>query len=64
MRNINDDSIEAIESSALKLISIQYYPSSPGFDEVNDAFIKFMRITGVKIKRSVKSGSEVQYAKA
>jgi len=44
LRNANDDSIEEMESEALRFISTQYYPVSPGFDEVNDVFRKFLKI--------------------
>ncbi len=43
LRNINDDSVEEMESRALKFISTQYYPVSPGFDEVNGAFRRFLK---------------------
>ncbi|MGA1841315.1 MAG: glutamine-hydrolyzing carbamoyl-phosphate synthase small subunit [bacterium] len=43
-RNINDNSIEEMESGDLGFISAQYYPVSPGFNEVNDLFIRFFRI--------------------
>lgn len=43
LRNVNDDSIEEMESGALKLISAQYYPVSSGFGEPNDLFIRFLR---------------------
>lgn len=64
--NMNDNSIEEMESKALKFISTQYNPVSPGFDEVNGAFIKFLKIAGKgsNIKTLLKNSSEVQYAKA
>lgn len=44
LRNVNDESIEEMESKKLKFISTQYYPVSPGFDEVNEVFLRFMKI--------------------
>lgn len=68
LRNINDNSIEEMESRALKFISIQYYPASPGFDEVNEVFRRFLkmipRAKGVKQKQASSSRKEAQYAKA
>ncbi|MFH1413574.1 MAG: glutamine-hydrolyzing carbamoyl-phosphate synthase small subunit [Candidatus Omnitrophota bacterium] len=40
--NLNDRSIEEFESKKLKLMGVQYIPVSPGFDEVNPAFNKFL----------------------
>lgn len=42
--NLNDHTVEEMESRKLKLIGIQYYPASPGFDEVNDVFKRFMKM--------------------
>lgn len=42
--NLNDRTIEEIESKKLKLIGIQYYPASPGFNEVNNVFKRFIKI--------------------
>lgn len=66
LRNINDNSIEEMESKQLKFISIQYNPVSPGFDEVNEAFKRFLKVTGKapRMKDLMKSADEVQYAKA
>lgn len=50
LRNINDNSIEEMESKSLKFISLQYCPASPGFDEVNEAFRRFLKLTGKKEK--------------
>jgi len=44
LRNVNDDSIEEMESSPLRFISTQYYPVSPGFDEVNGVFKRFLEL--------------------
>ncbi|MDD4980463.1 MAG: glutamine-hydrolyzing carbamoyl-phosphate synthase small subunit [Candidatus Omnitrophica bacterium] len=43
-RNLNDRSVEEIESRKLKIIGIQYYPVSPGFDEINNVFNRFMKM--------------------
>lgn len=66
MRNVNDNSIEEMESGQLKILSVQYNPVSPGFDEVNGAFTRFLKIAGKssKIKNTVRSSDEVEYAKA
>jgi len=48
-RNSNDQTIEEIESRRLKFIGVQYYPASPGFDEVHPAFIRFANM----INRSI-----------
>jgi carbamoyl-phosphate synthase small subunit len=42
--NLNDNTVEEIESNKMKLIGIQYYPSSPGFNEVNQVFKKFVKM--------------------
>ena len=65
-RNINDNSIEELESKSLKFISTQYSPVSPGFDEVSQAFIRFLKIAGKspKPKAAAKNSHEVEYAKA
>jgi carbamoyl-phosphate synthase small subunit len=44
MRNVNDNSIEEMESGPLRFISAQYYPTSPGFGEVNAAFKRFVQM--------------------
>lgn len=68
LRNINDETIEELESKALKFISTQYYPSSPGFNEVNEAFNRYLSIvrSGKRGPTKQRSGrqSEVAYAKA
>ena len=48
LKNVNDNSIEEMESEPLKFISTQYYPSSPGFDEVNEVFRRFLKMMGRK----------------
>jgi len=42
--NLNDRTVEEMESKKLKVLGVQYYPSSPGFDEVNQSFYKFMKM--------------------
>jgi len=39
--NLNDHSVEEMESKKLKLLGVQYIPSCPGFDEVNSVFKRF-----------------------
>ncbi len=48
LRNVNDNSIEEMESKKLKFISVQYYPVSPGFDEVNGVFKRFLKMVNKK----------------
>lgn len=42
LRNLNDNSIEEMESGRLRFLSTQYYPVSPGFGEVNEVFERFL----------------------
>ena len=42
--NLNDRTVEEIESKKLKIIGTQYYLASPGFNEVNGIFKKFIKI--------------------
>jgi carbamoyl-phosphate synthase small subunit len=42
--NLNDRTVEEMESKKLKLIGVQYYPVSPGFNEVNDIFKRFVKL--------------------
>jgi carbamoylphosphate synthase small subunit len=42
--NLNDRTVEEIESKKLKIIGIQYCPVSPGFNEVNDVFKRFKKM--------------------
>ncbi len=42
--NLNDRTVEEIESKKFKLMGVQYNPVSPGFDEINPVFKKFMKI--------------------
>ncbi len=68
MRNVNDNTIEEMGSKSLKFISVQYYPSSPGFDEPNNVFLRFLKMLPAKKRpkaMAAKPGSrEVQHAKA
>lgn len=70
LRNINDRSIEEMESKGLKFIAAQYYPASPGFDEVNELFIRFLKSLPsgksrrAKSMKNPKKYHEVEYAKA
>jgi carbamoyl-phosphate synthase small subunit len=41
-RNINDNTIEKLKSEKFKFISIQYYPLSPGLNEIHPVFGEFM----------------------
>jgi carbamoyl-phosphate synthase small subunit len=42
--NLNDRTVEEIESKKLKIIGTQYYLTSPGFNEVNEVFKKFIKM--------------------
>lgn len=42
--NLNDRTVEEIESKKLKIIGTQYCPASPGFNEVNNVFIRFLKM--------------------
>jgi carbamoyl-phosphate synthase small subunit len=42
--NLNDHSVEEMESRTLRLLGVQYEPVCPGFDEINPAFIKFEKM--------------------
>ena len=44
LRNVNDNSVEEVESLPLKFISAQYYPVSPGSGEVNEVFVRFLKM--------------------
>ncbi len=62
--NVNDKSIEEMESKPLKFISAQYYPSSPGFDEVHEVFRRFLKMMPHSKRKGASSAArEVQYAK-
>ena len=42
-RNINDMTVEGIESERFRAIGIQFFPASPGFDEVNPILKEFIK---------------------
>jgi len=42
--NLNDRTVEELESKKLRIMSTQYYPASPGFNEVNGVFKKFIKM--------------------
>lgn len=42
--NLNDRTVEEMESKKLKFIGVQYNPASPGFEEVNPVFKRFLKI--------------------
>jgi carbamoyl-phosphate synthase small subunit len=42
--NLNDRSVEEMESKKLRLLGVQYYPLSPGFNQVNDVFKRFSKM--------------------
>jgi carbamoyl-phosphate synthase small subunit len=42
--NLNDETAEEFVSKKYKIIAVQYYPASPGFDEVNSTLIKFLQL--------------------
>jgi len=44
--NLNDRTVEEMESKKLKLIGAQYIPASPGFAEVNNVFKRFLKMIG------------------
>ena len=46
--NLNDRTVEEIEGKKLKILGTQYYPASPGFNEVNGVLKRFVKM----LKRS------------
>ena len=42
--NLNDRTVEEMESKKRKFIGVQYDPKSPGFDEVNPVFNRFLKM--------------------
>ena len=50
LRNVNDNSVEEMRSGSLRFISTQYYPVSPGFEEVNPVFPAFLAMARKKGK--------------
>ncbi len=67
LRNLNDDSIEEMESRQLRFISAQYYPASPGLNEVNALFIRFLNMAcpgkHISRKNETLKYTEVAHAK-
>ncbi len=43
--NLNDRTVEEIESKKLKILGIQYLPVSPGFKEANNVFQRFINMS-------------------
>ncbi len=43
--NLNDRTVEEIESRKRKFIGVQYDPKSPGLSEVNPIFIRFLKMS-------------------
>lgn len=46
--NLNDHTIEEVESKKLKLIGVQYNLVTAGFDQVNPVLIKFNKLLGTR----------------
>ncbi len=46
LRNLNDRTVEEMESGSLNFIAAQYYPVSPGAGEVNGLFKRFLKLIG------------------
>ena len=44
--NLNDRSVEEMESKKLKILGVQYIPVCPGFNEVNNVFKRFIKMLG------------------
>lgn len=44
--NLNDRTVEEMQSKKYKILGVQYYLSSPGFDEVNPVLKKFIQSLG------------------
>jgi carbamoyl-phosphate synthase small subunit len=42
--NLNDRTVEEMESKKLRFLGVQYIPASPGFDEVNSVFKRFLKM--------------------
>lgn len=42
--NLNDQTVEEIESPKLKIMGLQYYPASPGFEQINPKLAQFMTL--------------------
>lgn len=59
--HLNDATVEGFASKKYKLMAIQYYPISPGFEEVNSVLTKFLKLMNpalpkIKDKRKIKKG--------
>jgi carbamoyl-phosphate synthase small subunit len=52
LRNLNDDTIEEMESGKLKFISVQYSPGSPGFGRPHPVFHRFLGLIGKKCQNA------------
>jgi carbamoyl-phosphate synthase small subunit len=46
--NLNDRTVEELESKKLKILGVQYIPASSGIDEVSPTFKKFVKMLGGK----------------
>jgi carbamoyl-phosphate synthase small subunit len=44
--NLNDRTVEEMESASLKLLGVQYIPASPGFNEISHVFKRFVKMLG------------------
>jgi len=44
--NLNDRTVEEMESKKRKFLGVQYTPVCPGFDEVSPVLIKFSKMLG------------------
>jgi carbamoyl-phosphate synthase small subunit len=42
--NLNDRTVEEMESKKLRILGVQYIPASPGFNEVNGVFRRFLKL--------------------
>lgn len=42
--HLNDGTVEEFKSKKHKAMAVQYYPVSPGFEEVNSVFTKFLQL--------------------
>jgi carbamoyl-phosphate synthase small subunit len=42
--NLNDRTVEEMESKKLKFIGVQYIPACPGFNEANSVFRRFLKL--------------------
>jgi carbamoyl-phosphate synthase small subunit len=53
LRNVNDNTIEEMESKSLRFISTQYYPVSPGDGKANEVFKRFLNMTKKRERNSI-----------